>query len=171
MTPQLWDVCTDQEAVDLVREIQEPVAAAKLLVDHALAHFSTDNLSCMIIRFDKSAILTNRDNAIGVEGDQSSTAGKVSEVDKIVGSTKQKIAEGVAPPVGVSASNSGRGHDPLPTEEGGDAAFVPTTIEGSVEEEPSSMSDDSPETTPDGSVTTIGSEASKPSKPSPGKPS
>lgn len=155
---QLWDVCTDQDAVDLVRNIQDPVAAAKLLVDHALTHFSTDNLSCMIIRFNKQAILENqsKDNAIGVEGDASTpvTSGKVSETEKIVGTTKQKIAEGVAPALGVSASNSGRGHDPEPLgETESESGFTPTLIEGSVEEEPtsiegtgpSSLNSDSPE--------------------------
>lgn len=125
------------------------MTAAKLLVDHALQRFSTDNLSCMIIRFDKHASIenqTNKDSAIGVEGD-SPTAGKVSEVDKIVGTTKQKIAEGDVPAVGVSASNSGRGHDPSLVGDS-DTSFTPTVIEGSVEEEPSSI-DDSPEVTPD----------------------
>lgn len=105
----------------------------------------------MIIRFDKQAVLehqTNKDSAIGVEGDLTTATGKVSEVDKIIGATKQKIAEGDVPAVGVSASNSGRGHDPASTEDG-EAGFTPTIIEGSVEEEPSSI-DDSPEVTPDG---------------------
>ncbi len=68
---QLWDVCTDQAAVDLVRNVQDPVEAAQILVDHALANFSTDNLSCMIVRFNKEALLENqsRDKLIGVEGD------------------------------------------------------------------------------------------------------
>ncbi|KAK3379715.1 phosphatase 2C-like domain-containing protein [Lasiosphaeria ovina] len=142
----LWDVCSDQEAVDLVRNIQEPAAAAKLLVDHALARFSTDNLSCMIVRLDKMALLdnqNNKDNAIGVEGDPATASGKVSEVEKIVSTTKQKIAEGGTTPVGVSASNSGRGHDPAPLEDG-EPTFTPTLIEGSVEEEPSSIEEDTP---------------------------
>ncbi|KAK5664320.1 hypothetical protein OQA88_538 [Cercophora sp. LCS_1] len=150
----LWDVCSDQEAVELVRNIQEPVTAAKQLVDHALARFSTDNLSCMIVRFDKQAVLenqTNKDHAIGVEGDASTTTtGKISETEKIVGTTKQKIAEGDAPAVGVSASNSGRGHDPAAVEDG-EPSFTPTAIQGSVEEEPVTT-DDSPEVTPDGSA-------------------
>ncbi|RYP05132.1 hypothetical protein DL764_004017 [Monosporascus ibericus] len=136
----LWDVCSDQEAVDLVRDIQDPVAASKLLVDHALSRFSTDNLSCMIVRFDKAALLKsqqNKDNAIGVEGDSADSGGKVSEADKIVSSTKQMIAEGGAPAVGVSASNSGRGHDPAPVED--NDAFTPTALDGPVEEEPASI--------------------------------
>lgn len=160
---QLWDVCSDQEAVDLVRNVGEPVSAAKMLVDHALARFSTDNLSCMVVRFDKQQLLENQNNtSIGVEGDASTSAGRLTEAEKIVTATKQKIAEGAAPAVGISASNSGRGHDPIapaaPATEDGDkqqsssaSAFTPTMIEGPVEEEPSSY--DSPEATPDGSVT------------------
>lgn len=48
----LWDVCSDQEAVDLVRYVDDPQEASKILVDHALQRFSSDNLSCMIVRLD-----------------------------------------------------------------------------------------------------------------------
>ncbi|KAI1212337.1 PP2C-domain-containing protein [Annulohypoxylon truncatum] len=147
----LWDVCNDQDAVDLVRDEQNPVNASKKLVDHALARFSTDNLSCMIVRFDKTALIehqTNKENPIGVEGDTTSAGGNVSEADRIVSSTKQKIAEGDSPAIGISASNSGRGHDLVPID-GGDS-FKPTIIEGPVEEEPPSLEDsDAPEVTAD----------------------
>ncbi|KAI0481887.1 protein serine/threonine phosphatase 2C [Xylaria cf. heliscus] len=135
----LWDVCSDQEAVDLIRDKTDAVVASKLLVDHALARFSTDNLSCMIVRFDKAAMLdqNNRDRHIGVEGDSTGEGGKVSEAEKIVSSTRQKIAEGDAPAVGVSASNSGRGRDPTPIEDAD--TFKPTVIKESVEEEPASV--------------------------------
>ncbi|KAI3336358.1 protein serine/threonine phosphatase 2C [Xylariaceae sp. AK1471] len=142
----LWDVCSDQEAVDLIRDNSDPVAASKLLVDHALTRFSTDNLSCMIIRFDKAALLdqNNKDRPIGVEGDSTGGAGKVTEAEKIVSSTKQKIAEGDVPAVGVSASNSGRGHDPTPIDDAD--TFKPTIIKESVEEEPASIENvDAPE--------------------------
>jgi protein phosphatase PTC1 len=146
---QLWDVCSDQDAVDLVRNVHDPVAAAKLLVDHALSRFSTDNLSCMIVRFDKQALFenqNNKDKAIGVEGDAVTASGKITETEKLVSTTKAKIAEGGAPAVGVSASNGGKGH---PSEhESGDKGFTPTVIDGPVEEEPASIDDDSPEATP-----------------------
>ncbi|RPA98125.1 PP2C-domain-containing protein [Choiromyces venosus 120613-1] len=48
----LWDVCSDQEAVNLVRQVQDPQEASKMLVDYALGRFSSDNLSCMIVRLD-----------------------------------------------------------------------------------------------------------------------
>lgn len=168
---QLWDVCSDQEAVDLVRDNPDPVAASKHLVDHALARFSTDNLSCMIIRFDKAALLDHaqKDRAIGVEGDNAGGNGRVSEADKIVSSTKHKIAEGDTPAVGVSASNSGRGRDPTPVDDGD--TFKPTIIKESVEEEPASTEDiDAPEANAKGvpdadSVATAADSPTKPNDP------
>lgn len=137
--------------MDLIRDEQNPITASKKLVDHSLARFSTDNLSCMIVRFDKAALLerqNNKENPIGVEGDNTNVGGNVSEADRIVSSTKQKIAEGDTPAIGISASNSGRGHDPVPID-GGDG-FKPTIIEGPVEEEPPSLEDsDAPEVTAD----------------------
>lgn len=103
--------------------MQDPVAASKFLVDHALSKFSTDNLSCMIVRFDRSALAETQKapaaNLIGVEGDPTSAAGKPTETEKILSTTKQKITEGSNPAIGVSASNSGRGHDPIPPPESG----------------------------------------------------
>lgn len=47
----LWDVCTDQEACDLVKEVEDPQMAAQMLVQHALKSGSFDNLSVLVIRF------------------------------------------------------------------------------------------------------------------------
>lgn len=110
----LWDVCSDQEAVNLVREIDDPTSAAKRLVDYALSRFSTDNLSCMVVRFNKSALMTaiqKPESAIGVEGDPNCTPGKVSEVEKIVSEAKRKAIEDGAPIIVISGSNFGQGHD------------------------------------------------------------
>ena len=132
-------MCSDQEAVDLIRNTQDTVAASKHLVEHALSRFSTDNLSCMVVRFEKEATIQSQNKKDrGVNSENGSA--KVSEVDKLVNETKQKIAEGSAPAVGISPSNSGRGHDPIPV---GEEEFVPTTLDGAVlEEEPSAISDD-----------------------------
>jgi protein phosphatase PTC1 len=103
----------------------------------------------MLVRFDKTALLeSHKDKPIGVEGDHSDTGGKVSEADKIVSSTKQRIAEGGTPALGVSASNSGRGHDPIPISES--EKFKPTALQGTVEEEPGTTDEtDAPEVTTD----------------------
>ncbi|GAA5993143.1 hypothetical protein JCM10908_001308 [Rhodotorula pacifica] len=46
----LWDVCTDQEAVDLVADCADDAqAASQKLLDHALNNFSTDNLSVLVV--------------------------------------------------------------------------------------------------------------------------
>ncbi|KAI1002274.1 hypothetical protein K3495_g5925 [Podosphaera aphanis] len=127
----LWDVCSDQDAVNLIREVNDPTVAARKLVDHALAHFSTDNLSCMIVRFNQSALMTTikePNSAIGVQGDPNSSTEKISEVEKIVGNAKRKVVEG-APSIGVSGSNFGMGrdskfaHSDVPNSSGTEAAL------------------------------------------------
>ncbi|KAI8456982.1 protein phosphatase [Phakopsora pachyrhizi] len=45
----LWDVCEDQDAVNLISEVSDPQEASRILLDHALSQFSTDNLSVMVI--------------------------------------------------------------------------------------------------------------------------
>jgi len=103
----------------------------------------------MIIKFDKTVLLENQAHKepIGVEGDQATSPGRSSEVERIVGSTRQKIAEGCTPAVGVSASNSGKGHGPTSID-GADATFTPTVIEGPVEEEPCISNNDGPKPLP-----------------------
>jgi len=74
----------------------------------------------MVVRFDKSALLTTAKepaSAIGVEGDPLCLPGKISEVEKIVGDAKRKVVEDGVPGVGVSGSNSGKGHDPKAIDE------------------------------------------------------
>ncbi|KAI9667300.1 MAG: Protein phosphatase 2C 1 [Bathelium mastoideum] len=92
----LWDVCNDQEAVDLVRQTVDPQAASKQLVDHALSRFSTDNLSCMIVRFDNKAVQNTVDRKtepIGVDGDPASKEGGISEAEHLVLQSKKNLDE------------------------------------------------------------------------------
>ncbi|GAA5847842.1 hypothetical protein JCM9279_006661 [Rhodotorula babjevae] len=51
----LWDVCSDQEAVDLIKDVECPQEASQKLLDHALSSFSTDNLSILCVRLNNSA--------------------------------------------------------------------------------------------------------------------
>ncbi|KAJ5745884.1 Protein phosphatase 2C [Penicillium odoratum] len=92
----LWDVCTDQEAVDLIRNVQDAQRASKILVDHALARFSTDNLSCMVIRLDSNRVkdvVNNKTELIGVDGDPATDVlGGMSEADKIVEDAQKNMA-------------------------------------------------------------------------------
>ena len=96
LTFKLWDVCTDQEAVDLIRHTHDPQEASKQLVDYALSRFSTDNLSCMVVRFDNQALQQNVDRKvepIGVEGDPSSKSGGISEADAIVKEARKSMGD------------------------------------------------------------------------------
>ncbi|RDB16946.1 Protein phosphatase 2C 1 [Hypsizygus marmoreus] len=47
----LWDVVNDQGAIDLVRKIGDAQEASKKLLEHALAHHTTDNVTVVIVRF------------------------------------------------------------------------------------------------------------------------
>lgn len=100
----------------------------------------------MIVRLDKEALAQSQTNPARSDTEAESnngTAAKVSEVDKIISDTKQKIAEGKNPAVGVSASNSGRGYDAAAAQEEG---FVPTSLSDTLVEEPIAIEeDDSPE--------------------------
>ncbi|KAK1808565.1 mgpp2cl-1, protein phosphatase 2C-like protein 1 [Friedmanniomyces endolithicus] len=90
----LWDVCSDQEAVDLIRTTQDPQYASRQLVEHALARFSTDNLSCMVVRFDSKAVqqtVAREVEPIGVDGDPATKQGGVSEAEAIVMEQKAKL--------------------------------------------------------------------------------
>lgn len=91
----LWDVCSDQEAIELVRNIPDAQEASKVLVDHALSRFSTDNLSCMVIRFDSTRVKEIASHAtehVGVDGDPTNTERGVSETDKIVEGARRSMA-------------------------------------------------------------------------------
>jgi protein phosphatase PTC1 len=90
----------------------------------------------MIVRLDKSALVTAANDsaaAIGVEGDPPSQTGKISEVEKIVGDAKRKGESDGSPGLGVSGSNSGKGHDPKPI---GEDAVRQISMEKVVEENP-----------------------------------
>ena len=84
--------------------MQDAQLASKMLVDHALARFSTDNLSCMIVRFDNKAVqstVERRSEPIGVEGDPPTKKGGISETEAIVMDAKIKVEGGASRPVSV----------------------------------------------------------------------
>ena len=89
-------MCTDQEAVDLIRQKSDPQVASKVLVDHALARFSTDNLSCMVVRFDNKAVqetVARKVHPIGVDGDPPITEGGISEADALVKEARKSMPD------------------------------------------------------------------------------
>lgn len=92
----------------MVRQEPDPQKASKVLVDHALSRFSTDNLSCMIVRFDKAALASalsplapgasDKSNLIGVEGDPpSSVRGGITETEAIIQAAKKGMPVGDDP--------------------------------------------------------------------------
>ncbi|CAA6658201.1 unnamed protein product [Spirodela intermedia] len=47
----LWKVMTNQEATDSIRSMKDPQAAAKHLIEQALARKSKDDISCVVVTF------------------------------------------------------------------------------------------------------------------------
>lgn len=76
--------------------MEDPQVASKCLVEHALSRFSTDNLSCMVVRFDSKAVqqaVAKEVPPIGVEGDAAGKMGGISEAEAIVAESKKKLDE------------------------------------------------------------------------------
>ncbi|XP_010532660.1 PREDICTED: putative protein phosphatase 2C-like protein 44 isoform X1 [Tarenaya hassleriana] len=48
----IWEVMKNQEAVNLIRHIEDPKQAAKCLAEEALNRMSKGAISCIVIRFD-----------------------------------------------------------------------------------------------------------------------
>ena len=48
---QLWDVASDQDAVDLIRDIDDAQQASDTLLKHALSNHTTDNVTVLVVRF------------------------------------------------------------------------------------------------------------------------
>jgi protein phosphatase PTC1 len=72
--------------------MNDPQVASKALVDYALSRFSTDNLSCMVVRFDSKALKRNKaGHSIGVEGDEGTRKGGMSEADRIVEEARKEL--------------------------------------------------------------------------------
>lgn len=101
-------MCTDQEAVDLIRSVKDAQEGSRMLVDHALSRFSTDNLTCMVVRFDANLIrdvVERRSEPIGVEGDPlSQVKGGISEADKIVEDAKKRLENAEPSPVDAAST-------------------------------------------------------------------
>ncbi|KAH7924269.1 protein phosphatase 2C [Leucogyrophana mollusca] len=50
----LWDVTGDQGAIDLIRHKEDAQEASQILVNHALARQSNDNVTVLVVRFKSS---------------------------------------------------------------------------------------------------------------------
>lgn len=47
----IWKVMTNQEAVDTIKNIKDPQAAAKHLIEAAISKKSKDDISCIVVKF------------------------------------------------------------------------------------------------------------------------
>ncbi|MBA0807057.1 hypothetical protein Gohar_022885 [Gossypium harknessii] len=47
----LWDVVSNEEAVAMIKPIQDPEQAAKQLMQEAYQRGSADNITCVVVRF------------------------------------------------------------------------------------------------------------------------
>ncbi|KAJ3216549.1 Protein phosphatase 2C 1 [Dinochytrium kinnereticum] len=57
----VWDVCTDQEAIEHIEKTNDPQKASEELLAYSLQKYSTDNLSVIVIRLDTAFL--NRSEA------------------------------------------------------------------------------------------------------------
>ncbi|XP_057957925.1 putative protein phosphatase 2C-like protein 44 [Malania oleifera] len=51
-SPGIWEVMKNQEAVNLIRHLEDPQEAAECLAREALTRMSRGNISCLVVRFD-----------------------------------------------------------------------------------------------------------------------
>ncbi|KAJ3118620.1 Protein phosphatase 2C 1 [Nowakowskiella sp. JEL0407] len=56
----VWDVCSDQTAVDIIKDIDDPQEASETLMAYALDNQSQDNLSVLVIRMETSWEIDNK---------------------------------------------------------------------------------------------------------------
>ncbi|KAL5974080.1 putative protein phosphatase 2C 59 [Asimina triloba] len=47
----LWDVVTNEEAVSMIKSIEDPELAARRLMQEAIQRGSADNITCVVVRF------------------------------------------------------------------------------------------------------------------------
>ena len=91
----------------MIRDQHDPQEASKVLVDYALARFSTDNLSVMIVRFDPKKLQSNTATDIGIASDPATKSkGAISEVEMLVGEARRHSGIGNNEPAIVSDGES-----------------------------------------------------------------
>lgn len=99
----LWDVCTSQEAVDIVRYIDDSSEASSALVRHALNNKSEDNITVLVIRLKKAPTETSGSSYSG-KSKYSTYATDTINLTKLPTSTVSKHANTAPRPVTNSRS-------------------------------------------------------------------
>jgi len=54
----LWDVTSDQAAVDLIRDVEDAQVASQMLLKDALANHTSDNVTVLVVRFKNASSRT-----------------------------------------------------------------------------------------------------------------
>ncbi|KAL0692291.1 hypothetical protein Bca4012_059471 [Brassica carinata] len=90
----LWDVFSNEEAVAVVKEVEEPEESTKKLVGEAIKRGSADNITCVVVRFlesktanIKASDISSTQSSSSQEANQGQTAVTIDSDHKM--STKQ----------------------------------------------------------------------------------
>ncbi|XP_020878030.1 probable protein phosphatase 2C 71 isoform X3 [Arabidopsis lyrata subsp. lyrata] len=70
----LWDVFSNEEAVAVVKEVEDPEESTKKLVGEAIRRGSADNITCVVVRFLESKTANNNGSSSSEEANQVQTA-------------------------------------------------------------------------------------------------
>lgn len=87
----LWDVCSDQRAIDLIRDVKDVSKLSKILCSYAMDNLTTDNVTVMVVRFDSGvfAYKAVKEGQEPVKDDQTTDDKQVK--DEITVSNTDKI--------------------------------------------------------------------------------
>ncbi|CAH2073193.1 unnamed protein product [Thlaspi arvense] len=66
----LWDVFSNEEAVAMVKEVEDPEESAKKLVREAIKRGSADNITCVVVRFLETASSSHVSSSSSKEANQ-----------------------------------------------------------------------------------------------------
>ncbi|KAL1212600.1 putative protein phosphatase 2C 71 [Cardamine amara subsp. amara] len=70
----LWDVFSNEEAVAVVKEVEDPEESTKKLVGEAIRRGSADNITCVVVRFLDSKTGNNKASSSSEEANQEQIA-------------------------------------------------------------------------------------------------
>lgn len=110
----LWDVVSNEEAVAMVKPIDDPEEAARRLMQEAYQRGSADNITCVVVRFlDCESSNADRDQRHGSNIEkkqcQPSDIGRDQRPASIIGREQSQVSTGKEQPL---ASNIGRVQSP-----------------------------------------------------------
>eukprot|EP01117_Protostelium_nocturnum_P005615 TRINITY_DN2024_c0_g1_i1.p1 TRINITY_DN2024_c0_g1~~TRINITY_DN2024_c0_g1_i1.p1 ORF type:complete len:885 (-),score=341.18 TRINITY_DN2024_c0_g1_i1:35-2689(-) len=103
----LWDVLSDQKAVDIARRYDNPDEAAKRLVDYALSLGTMDNTTAIVVKLNWHLDFLTREEVEGnVNAKQTNSEPTSPETQKKTGTEVNTIDPSESDPKGRSSSNA-----------------------------------------------------------------